>query len=113
MALNLPELEMLAAHRAKITQEIKNLEQARKDYDQKILDLLGTDATGTQQAGEYKITITRPRILDKTKLEAAYPITQHPEYYTAHIDTTTIKKHIPETKLAEYQTERAPQIRIA
>lgn len=104
------ELEQLAMHRAKIAEEIKNLDDLRKEYDEKIAGLAGE---GTTPAGDYKITVTRPRRLDAKKIEAAYPVTQHPTFYKRAVDTTAVKKAIAENDLEPFTTQGSATVRVS
>lgn len=106
------ELEQLAMHRAKIAEEVKNLEEIRKEYDEKIAALAGE---GTTKAGAYKVTVTVPKRLDAKKLEAAFPVAQHPELYKRAIDTTKAKAaaELGQFTLSDYQTAGSPTVRIS
>lgn len=104
------ELEQLAMHRAKIAEEVKNLEDLRKEYDEKIADLAGE---GTTKAGNYKVTVTVPRRLDPKKIEEAFPVAAHPEFYKRAVDTTAVKDHVAKVDLAQYQTAGSPSVRIS
>lgn len=97
-------------HRAKIAEEIKNLDDLRKEYDEKIAALAGE---GTTTAGAYKVTVTRPRRLDAKKLEAAYPVAAHPTFYKRALDTTAVKKAIAENDLEQFQSLGSPSVRIS
>lgn len=107
---DIAELEQLAMHRAKIAEEIKNLEDIRKEHDEKIAQLAGE---GTTNAGPYKVTVTRPRRLDAKAIEAAYPVAQHPTFYKRAVDTTAVKKAIAENDLEPFQTLGSPSVRIS
>ena len=104
------ELEQLVMHRAKVAEEAKNLEDLRREYDEKIAALAGE---GTTHAGAYKVTVTVPRRLDAKKVEAMFPIAQNPELYAAKLDTAAVKDHIAKVDLAAYQTEGSPTVRIS
>ncbi|PWH05218.1 hypothetical protein DEO23_14150 [Brachybacterium endophyticum] len=104
------ELEELAMHRAKIAEETKNLDTLRKEYDEKIAALAGE---GTTQAGPYKISVTRARRLDAKKIEAAYPVAQHPEIYKRAVDTDAFKKTVAENNREPYTTLGSPTVRIS
>ncbi|GAA1333810.1 hypothetical protein GCM10009592_28350 [Brachybacterium rhamnosum] len=106
------DLEQYAMHRAKLAEEIKNLEDLRKEYDDKIADLAGD---GTTHAGAYKVTVTRAKRLDTKKLEAAYPVIQHPELYKQAIDTAKAKAaaELGQLTLADFQTTGSPTVRIS
>lgn len=104
------ELEQLAMHRVKITEEIKHLEDLRRTYDEQIAELAGD---GTHQAGPYKVTVTRPRRLDAKKIEAAFPVAKHPEFYKRAVDTAAFKKAIAENDRAGFETIGAPTIRVS
>lgn len=106
------DLEQLAMHRAKIAEEIKNLDQLRKEYDDQIALLAGE---GTTQAGPYKVTVTVPRRLDAKKVEAAFPVAEHPELYAPKVDTTKVKAagELGQLTLTDYQTAGSPTVRIS
>ena len=104
------DLEQLAMHRAKIAEEIKQLDELRKEYDEKITALAGE---GTTKAGPYKVTVTRPRRLDAKALEDAYPVIDRPELYKRAIDTAAVKKHFSPADLEQFQTVGTPTVRIS
>lgn len=106
------ELEQLAMHRAKIAEEVKNLEELRKEYDEKIAAIAGE---GTTKAGPYKVTVTVPKRLDAKKVEAAFPVAQHPELYKRGVDTAKVKAagELGQLVLADYQTAGSPTVRIS
>lgn len=107
---DIAELEQLAMHRAKISEEIKNLDDIRKEYDEKITALAGE---GTTKAGPYKVTVTVPKRLDAKAIEAAFPVAKHPEFYKRAVDTAAVKDHIAKVDLAAYQTAGSPTVRIS
>lgn len=104
------DLEQLAMHRAKIAEEIKNLDDIRKEYDEKIAALAGE---GTTQAGAFKVTVTVPKRLDAKKIEAAFPVAQYPTFYKRAVDTTAVKDHIAKVDLEAYQTAGSPTVRVS
>lgn len=104
------DLEQLAMHRAKIAEEIKNLDDIRKEYDEKIATLAGE---GTTTAGAYKVTVTRPRRLDAKAIEAAYPVAQNPTFYKRAVDTTAVKKAIAENDLEQFTTQGSATVRVS
>lgn len=63
-------------------------------------------------AGDYRVTVTRPRRLDAKALEAAFPVTQHPHLYKPAISTAAVRAHIAEVDLAQYQVEGRAQVSI-
>lgn len=103
------DLEQLAMHRAKVSEEIKNLEDIRKDLDQKILDITDESAT----AGAYKVIVTRSRRLDTKAIEAAFPVAQNPDFYKVAVDTDAFKKAVAENARDAYQIVGSPSIRVA
>lgn len=104
------DLEQLAMHRAKIAEEIKNLDDIRKEYDEKIATLAGE---GTTTAGAYKVTVTVPKRLDAKKIEAAFPVAQHPEMYARKVNTDAFKKAVSENDRGPYTTKGSPTVRIS
>lgn len=60
-------------------------------------------------ANGVKAAWARGRVNNKA-IEKNYPAATHPELYKQTLDTTAVKKHIPEVELDEYRSE--PSVRI-
>lgn len=103
------ELATLVQHRLKLAEEAHNLDQLRKEYDQKIAELTGP---GTTTIDDHKITVTAPRRLNTKALEDAYPVLDHPHLYSPKLDTKKVNQAFAPDALEEYKTTGAPQVRI-
>jgi len=73
-----------------------------------LADLLPTGGP----AGDYKVTVTRPKRLNAKALEQAFPVAQHPHLYAPAISTAAVRAHIAEVDLAQYQVEGRPVVKI-
>lgn len=49
------------------------------------------------------ITIQVRKMIDAEKIEAAFPVESHPDYYKLAVDTQAVKHHIAPSDLAPYQ----------
>lgn len=105
------ELEQLIQHRQKLKTEIDHLDETRKEYDAKILDLL--EDIDKTQIGHYKLSVTRTKRLNTKSLEQAYPVAQNPGLYTAQLDTSAVRKQLTEQELEAHQTIGAPFLRVS
>lgn len=105
------ELENLVQARQKIKTEIDNLETIRKDYDQKIIDLIGT--TGTYPTRNHKVTITASTRIESRKIEKHYPPLKYPQFYSPKVDPAKVKTNMPPEQLTQMQTTTAATVRIS
>lgn len=103
-------LEQLVLERAKLTNDRDALIERIAELD----SILTTHLTaGTHTLADHTVIITTPARLDPKKLEAAYPVAQHPELYKPTIDTTAVKNNISPIELDQYKTTGRPQVRIS
>jgi hypothetical protein len=70
-------------------------------------------AKGDYPAGDYKIRVTISQRLDSAKIEADFPVAQHPDFYKRTVDTTYAKAVLTKQGVLEdYQTASAPSVKV-
>lgn len=107
-ALDVTALEQLVLERQKHKETIDALNQRVDTINAILADHLPAGGT----VAGYTVTVTTPRRLDPRKIEAAFPVAQHPEFYKRAIDTTAVRKHIAEVELEQYMTEGKPTVTV-
>ena len=83
----------VAAELATVQDKIKELTE-RADALKAILRDLTDGAPDSYAAGNLTVTISPNRRFDPAAFAAAYPVTQHPEFYKLTPDTTTVKAKV-------------------
>lgn len=103
-------LGQLALEHAKLTADISALTERRKD----VAALLSANlTTGTTTLGDHKITITVPHRISLPLIEAAYPVTRHPEFYRPALNLDAVKALIAPADLEQFKAPQSPQVRVA
>lgn len=105
------EVEALALEWVKLADERSSIDERLEAIKAQLLAAL---EHGTHQAGPYRVQVkSAPRRLNTTRLQQAFPVTQHPELYSARVDTAAVKAHIAGVVLDDFYDEGRPQVVIA
>lgn len=105
------EVEQLALEDVKLADEAQHIAERRDAIRARLLQI--HPEPGTIPAGPYTVQVKRgARRLNAGRLEADYPVTQHPELYAPKVDTAAVKHHIAGAVLDAYYDEGRPTVVI-
>lgn len=108
--LTTSQLEALAVERTKIDEHLAQLGERKAEIDAQLRAALDV---GTHDAGPYKVQVRAgARRLNTTRFEAAFPVTQNPQFYKPRLDTAAVREHIAPSQLADFYDVGKPVVTI-
>lgn len=99
-------IEELVERRVALKQDAEYI-QGQLDLIDEAIRALGY---GNHDAGAWTVQVQHNRRLDPRAIEAAYPVTQHPELYKPAVDTTAVKRHIAAIDLEDFYVESTARV---
>ena len=94
------ELEQLALEETKLAEQADTIKNRRDAIKTLLRDTLGQ---GTHDLGTTRVQVKTPtRRLNTKRLAAAYGFDQHPEMYSATLDTTKVKNLLAPKALDDF-----------
>jgi len=104
--INDDSFEQLVARRVTLREDLEYIQSQLDQIDEEIR----ARGIGNHPAGEWTVSVSPNRRLDPKRIEASYPVAQHPELYKPAVDTAAVKRHIAAIDLEDFYTEYQPRV---
>lgn len=98
--------EIVAEYAALKTQADRD-QKRLKELRAQILTVLPDGGT----AGEHQVNVSRPKTMDWSKIEEAFPASAYPQIWTA-LDRDAVKDHVAPKILETYMVEGSPRMTV-